>query len=52
MEIGFVGTPLIADFYGDSKAEIHCRQQKMEEFLLSMAEQGRVVDGFPISVGE
>lgn len=50
MEIGFVGTPLVADFCGDSKAEILAVTKDGRIYAIDGG-TGKIVDGFPISVG-
>jgi len=48
--IGFVGTPLAADFEGDSKSEIISVTKDGRIFAIDGG-TGKVVPGFPISVG-
>ena len=48
--IGFVGTPLIADFSGDSKSEIIALTKDGRIFAIDGG-SGKVIDGFPISAG-
>ena len=48
--IGFVGTPLVADFYGDSKSEIIAATKDGRIFAIDGG-TGKLIDGFPISVG-
>lgn len=48
--IGFTGTPLIADFTGDSKAEVVAFTKDGRIFAIDGG-TGKVVDGFPISTG-
>ena len=48
--IGFTGTPLIADFIGDSKSEIIAATKDGRIFAIDGG-TGKVVDGFPISTG-
>lgn len=50
MAIGFTGTPLIADFSGDSKSEIIAFTKDGRIFAIDGG-SGKVVDGFPISIG-
>ncbi|NWF90463.1 MAG: T9SS type A sorting domain-containing protein [Ignavibacteriaceae bacterium] len=51
LEIGFIGTPLIADFFGDSKAEVIAYTKDGRIFAIDGG-TGKVVDGFPISIGD
>ena len=46
----FDGTPLMADFYGDSKSEIIFESSDGKIFAIDGG-TGNVVDGFPISAG-
>ena len=48
--IGFIGTPLTADFEGDSKSEIISVTKDGRIFAIDGG-TGKVVPGFPISVG-
>lgn len=48
--IGFTGTPLIADFTGDPKAEVIAFTKDGRIFAIDGG-TGKVVDGFPISTG-
>jgi hypothetical protein len=48
--IGFIGTPLVADFIGDSKSEIIAATKDGRIFAIDGG-TGKVVDGFPISLG-
>ncbi len=48
--IGFTGTPLIADFTGDPKAEVIAFTKDGRIFAIDGG-TGKVVDGFPISIG-
>jgi hypothetical protein len=48
--IGFIKTPLIADFTGDTKAEIIAATKDGRIFAIDGG-TGKVVDGFPISTG-
>ncbi len=48
--IGFVGTPLTADFAGDNKSEIIAATSDGRIFAIDGG-TGNVVDGFPISSG-
>lgn len=50
MGIGFTGNPLVADFFGDSKAEIIAYTKDGRIFAIDGG-TGKVVDGFPISLG-
>lgn len=50
MGIGFVGTPLVADFYGDAKSEAIAATKDGRIFAIDGG-TGKIVDGFPISVG-
>lgn len=50
MAIGFGGTALIADFTNDSKAEIIVSTKDGRIFAIDGG-TGKVVDGFPISIG-
>ncbi|MCX6150131.1 MAG: T9SS type A sorting domain-containing protein [Ignavibacteriales bacterium] len=49
--IGFEGTPLIVDFAGDNNSEIITYTQDGRIFAIDGG-SGKVVNGFPISVGE
>ena len=48
--IGFTGTPLIANFIGDSKSEIIAATKDGRIFAIDGG-TGKIVDGFPISTG-
>ena len=48
--IGFVGTPLTADFEGDNNSEIISVTEDGRIFAIDGG-TGKVVPGFPISVG-
>ncbi len=48
--VGFVGTPLTADFAGDNKSEIIAATSDGRIFAIDGG-TGKVVDGFPISSG-
>lgn len=48
--IGFTGTPLAADFEGDSKSEVIAYTKDGRIFALDGG-SGKVVNGFPISAG-
>lgn len=50
MDIGFTGTPLIADFTNDSKAEVIAATKDGRIFAIDGG-TGKVIDGFPISAG-
>lgn len=50
MGVGFTGTPLIADFIGDSKSEIIAVTKDGRIFAIDGG-TGKVIDGFPISTG-
>ncbi len=48
--IGFIGTPLSADFTGDSKSEVIAYTKDGRIFAIDGG-TGKVVDGFPFSTG-
>lgn len=48
--MGFVGTPLVADFYGDTKSDIIASTKDGRIFAFDGG-SGKIVDGFPISIG-
>ncbi|MEO8399010.1 MAG: T9SS type A sorting domain-containing protein [Ignavibacteriaceae bacterium] len=50
LNIGFAGTPLTADFEGDSKSEIIASTTDGRIFAIDGG-TGKVVPGFPISIG-
>ncbi len=50
MAFGFKGTPLIADFSGDLKSEVIAFTKDGRIFAIDGG-TGKVVDGFPISIG-
>jgi hypothetical protein len=50
LDIGFVGTPLTADFSGSKNSEI-ITETKDGRFFAVDGETGKVVDGFPFSAG-
>ncbi len=48
--IGFAGSPLVADFDGDTKSEIIASTKDGRIFAIDGG-TGKVIDGFPISIG-
>jgi Secretion system C-terminal sorting domain len=50
LEIGFAGTPLTVDFSGDKNSEIIAATKDGRIFAIDGG-SGKVVDGFPISMG-
>ena len=50
LKIGFTGTPLTADFSGDTKSDIIAATKDGRIYAINGG-TGKVVDGFPISMG-